>query len=83
MKQTMHKTSKGNPVIRVGKWYVEWRNGGIYAYAIDGPASGVGHQIPAELVDGKPYYPFGIYHTVPQYAIKAMDSLVKEYGATS
>ena len=73
------KTHKLSPTsIKVGLWYIEWRNDGIFAYAMRGPASGLGHQVPAELKDGKPFYPFGIYHTVPLYARKAMDKLVKE-----
>jgi hypothetical protein len=80
MKQYHLTSTTGNHVIKVGLWYIEWRNSGIYAYAISGKASGLGHQIPAELVDGQPYYPFGIYHTVPLYAKQAMDMMVKKHS---
>ena len=73
------KTTKFSPTsIKVGTWYISWENEGIFAYSIAQNKSGMGHRIPAELVDGKPFYPFGIHRSVPLYARKAMDRLVKE-----
>lgn len=72
----------GTHVIKCGRWYIEYRPKveGIFAYSTYVNKDNFGHQIPCELRNGRPYYPFGMHSFVPVYARQAMDMLVKEFG---
>lgn len=71
---------EGRPVIKVGCWYIERTKGGIYAYSVYQRGRNSSHHIPAEVVDGKPVYPFGTSHWLPAYVKKAMDFMVVSLG---
>lgn len=69
-------------VVQVGCWTIEFTpdTHSVFAVSEYRTRRNTGHHIPAELVNGQPYYPFGIHHSVPVHVKQTIDQMVKEFG---